>query len=76
MARTIIDIDDEKLARAQRALRTTTKRETVNAALELAAAVDARKRTELLEEFRDLLNRMNVDLIEHDEIEDHAGGVA
>jgi Arc/MetJ family transcription regulator len=76
MARTIIDIDDEKLARAQRALRTTTKRETVNAALELAAAVDARKRTELLEEFRDLLNRMNVDLIEHDEIEDHAGGAA
>jgi Arc/MetJ family transcription regulator len=76
MARTIIDIDDDKLARAQRALRTTTKRETVNAALELAAAVDARKRTELLEEFRDLLNRMNVDLIEHDEIEDHAGGAA
>jgi Arc/MetJ family transcription regulator len=76
MARTIIDIDDEKLARAQRALRTTTKRETVNAALELAAAVDARKRTELLEEFRDLLNRMNVDLIEHDEIEDHAVGAA
>jgi Arc/MetJ family transcription regulator len=76
MARTIIDIDDEKLVRAQRALRTTTKRETVNAALELAAAVDARKRTELLEEFRDLLNRMNVDLIEHDEIEDHAGGAA
>ena len=76
MARTIIDIDDEKLARAQRALRTTTKRETVNAALELAAAVDARKRTELLEEFRDLLGRMDVDLIEHDEIEDHAGGVA
>lgn len=48
----------------------------MNAALELAAAVDARKRTELLEEFRDLLNRMNVDLIEHDEIEDHAGGAA
>jgi Arc/MetJ family transcription regulator len=76
MARTIIDIDDEKLARAQRALRTTTKRETVNAALELAAAVDARKRAELLEEFRDLLDRMDVDLIEHDEIDDHAGGAA
>jgi Arc/MetJ family transcription regulator len=34
MTRTIIDIDDEKLARAQRALRTTTKRDTVNAALD------------------------------------------
>jgi Arc/MetJ family transcription regulator len=76
MARTIIDIDDEKLARAQRALRTTTKRDTVNAALELAAAVDARKRTELLEEFRDLLDRLDVGLIEQDEIDDHAGGAA
>jgi Arc/MetJ family transcription regulator len=75
MARTIIDIDDEKLARAQRALRTPTKRDTVNAALELAAAVDARKRSELLEEFRDLLGRLDVDLIEQDEIDDH-GGVA
>jgi Arc/MetJ family transcription regulator len=73
MARTIIDIDDEKLARAQRALRTTTKRDTVNAALELAAAVDARKRSELLEEFRDLLDRLDVDLIEQDEIDDHGG---
>jgi Arc/MetJ family transcription regulator len=76
MARTIIDIDDEKLARAQRALRTTTKRDTVNAALELAAAVDARKRTELLEEFRDLLERLDVDLIEQDERDDHAGDAA
>ena len=76
MARTLIDIDDEKLARAQRALRTTTKRDTVNAALELAAAVDARKRTELLDEFRDLLGRLDVALIEQDETDDHAGGAA
>jgi Arc/MetJ family transcription regulator len=76
MARTIIDIDDEKLARAQRALRTTTKRDTVNAALDLAAAVDAGKRTELLEEFRDLLDRLDVDLIERDETDDHAGDAA
>jgi Arc/MetJ family transcription regulator len=76
MARTIIDIDDEKLARAQRALRTTTKRDTVNAALDLAAAVDAGKRTELLEEFRDLLDRLDVDLIEKEETDDHAGDAA
>jgi Arc/MetJ family transcription regulator len=76
MARTIIDIDDEKLARAQRALRTTTKRDTVNAALELAAAVEAAKRAALLEEFRDLLDRLDVDLIEQDEMDDHAGDAA
>ncbi len=76
MARTIIDIDDEKLARAQRALRTTTKRETVNAALELAAAVDADRRAGLLESFRDLLERLDVDSIEQDEIDDRSGNAA
>lgn len=76
MARTIIDIDEEMLARAQRALRTSTKRETVNAALELAAAVDADKRTQLLDSFRELLGRLDVDLIERDEDDDHAGHAA
>ncbi|GAB3810358.1 type II toxin-antitoxin system VapB family antitoxin [Micromonospora zhanjiangensis] len=76
MARTIIDIDDEKLARAQRALRTSTKRETVNAALELAAAVDADRRSELLESFRELLGRLDTDLIEQDERDDHRGHAA
>jgi Arc/MetJ family transcription regulator len=72
MARTIIDIDDEKLARAQRALHTTTKRDTVNAALELAAAIDAQQRASALESFRDLLGRLDLDLIEQDEGDDHA----
>jgi Arc/MetJ family transcription regulator len=76
MARTIIDIDDEKLARAQRALRTTTKRETVNAALDLAAAVDADRRATILESFRDLLGRLDTDLIEQDEFDDHSGSAA
>ena len=76
MARTLIDIDDEKLARAQRALRTTTKRETVNAALDLAAAIEAGKRTQALEEFRDLLDRLDVDGIEQDEIDDHTSDAA
>jgi Arc/MetJ family transcription regulator len=72
MARTIIDIDDEKLQRAQRALRTSTKRETVNAALELAAAVEADKRDRLLDSFRSLLDRLDVDAIDRDERDDHA----
>jgi Arc/MetJ family transcription regulator len=76
MARTIIDIDEEKLARAQRALRTSTKRETVNAALELAAAVDADKRAQVLDSFRDLLGRMEIDRIEQDEEDDHSGHAA
>ncbi|HEV8568728.1 MAG TPA: type II toxin-antitoxin system VapB family antitoxin [Actinoplanes sp.] len=74
MVRTIIDIDDEKLARAQRALRTTTKRDTVNAALELAAAVEAGRRSQVLEKFMDLLDRLDVDVIEQDEIADRRGG--
>ncbi|MFY1695642.1 type II toxin-antitoxin system VapB family antitoxin [Solwaraspora sp. WMMA2101] len=71
MSRTVIDVDDEMLLRAQRALRTTTKRDTVNAALELAAAVDANRRAELLESFRELLGRLDVDLIEQDEADGH-----
>ena len=76
MARTIIDIDEEKLVRAQRALRTSTKRETVNAALELAAAIDADKRAQALASFRDLLDRLDTDLIEQDEVNDHTDHAA
>ena len=76
MARTVIDVDDEMLARAQRALRTTTKRDTINAALELAAAVDADRRAGLLESFRDLLGRLDVESIERDEDDDHLGQLA
>ena len=68
----MIDIDDAMLARAQRALRTTTKRETVNAALELAAAVAAERRAALIASLQDLLGRLDVELIETDEAEDHA----
>jgi hypothetical protein len=64
MARTVVDIDVEMLARAQRSLGTGTKRETVNAALELAAAVDADWRAQVLESFRALLDRLDTDVIE------------
>jgi Arc/MetJ family transcription regulator len=76
VARTIIDIDEQKLARAQRALRTTTKRDTVNAALELAAAVDAERRAHALESFRDLVGRLDTTMLEQEEIDDHASDVA
>ncbi|MQA26354.1 MAG: DUF2191 domain-containing protein [Micromonosporaceae bacterium] len=72
MSRTIIDVNDEMLARAQRALRTSTKRDTVNSALEVAAAVDADRRARLLDSFRDLLDRLDVKSLEQDEAA-HAG---
>ena len=44
MAKTLIDVDEEYLAAAQEALHTTTKRDTVNAALREVAALAARRR--------------------------------
>ena len=70
-----MDIDDEMLSRAQRALRTATKQDTVNAALELAAAVDADRRAQLLESFRRLLDQLDVGMIEQDEVNDHVDGI-
>jgi hypothetical protein len=76
MSRTVIDIDEEMLTRAQRSLGTSTKRDTVNAALELAAAIDADRRARVLESFRSLLERLDVDVIEQEEADDHSGQVA
>jgi Arc/MetJ family transcription regulator len=44
MAKTLIEIDDEYLVAAQQALGTTTKKDTVNAALREVAALAARRR--------------------------------
>lgn len=44
MTKTLIDIDDDELARAQQALRTVTKKDTVNRALSEATALAARRR--------------------------------
>jgi Arc/MetJ family transcription regulator len=44
MTKTLIEIDDEYLAAAQQALGTTTKKDTVNAALREVAALAARRR--------------------------------
>jgi Arc/MetJ family transcription regulator len=44
MTKTLIDIDDEYLAAAQQVLGTTTKKDTVNAALREVAALAARRR--------------------------------
>jgi len=44
MAKTLIDVDEEMLAAAQEALGTSTKKDTVNAALRAVAALAARRR--------------------------------
>ena len=44
MTKTLIEIDDEYLAAAQQALGTSTKKDTVNAALREVAALAARRR--------------------------------
>ncbi len=44
MAKTLIEIDEQYLAAAQRELGTTTKKDTVNAALREVAALAARRR--------------------------------
>ncbi len=44
MTKTLIDIDDRALEQAQSALGTTTKKDTVNQALSMVAALAARRR--------------------------------
>lgn len=43
MTKTLIDIDGEALEQAQRVLLTTTKKDTVNAALRTVVALEARR---------------------------------
>jgi Arc/MetJ family transcription regulator len=44
MTKTLIDVDDEQLAAAQKVLKTKTKRDTINAALRQVTALAARRR--------------------------------
>lgn len=48
MSKTLVDIDDEMLAFAQRQLGTKTKRETINRALTIAAGASAADRSRAL----------------------------
>jgi Arc/MetJ family transcription regulator len=61
--KTLVDIDEESLAAAQRELKTATKRDTVNQALAAVAAAGARRRD--LERLRngDLPDLANADVM-------------
>lgn len=56
ITRTLVDIDDGLLARAAAKLGTATKKDTVNRALELAAAEDEADR-QTQQRFRDFARR-------------------
>jgi Arc/MetJ family transcription regulator len=64
MSRTLIDVDDDALARAASVLGTTTKVETVNRALQMVA--DSADRRAGRGRFDDLLDRIGDRLAETD----------
>lgn len=72
MSKTLIDIDDDILAKASSALGTSTKKETVNQALALAAAASPEIRRAALAKLRELADRLDLDLIDELEQADHA----
>ncbi|MEU3333992.1 type II toxin-antitoxin system VapB family antitoxin [Streptomyces sp. NPDC002144] len=53
MSRTLVDIDDDMLAFAQQQLGTKTKRDTINRALTIAAAISADDRARALRWLQD-----------------------
>jgi Arc/MetJ family transcription regulator len=53
MSKTVVDIDDEMLTLAQQQLGTKTKRETINRALTIAAAISADDRARALRWLQD-----------------------
>ncbi|MGW2375960.1 MULTISPECIES: type II toxin-antitoxin system VapB family antitoxin [Kitasatospora] len=59
MSRTVIDLDDEALADAARFLGTTTKKDTVNAALREIA--DRRRRAAALARMREMVAEGKID---------------
>lgn len=72
MAKTIIDVDDTMLERASAALGTTTKKDTVNQALALAAAATPDVRAAAAARLRELAVRLDLEVIDALEAADHA----
>lgn len=71
MSKTIIDIDDEMLKRASEALGTSTKKDTVNRALAIAAAATPDVRATAAARLRQLAGRLDLELIHDLERADH-----
>ncbi|MEU9533021.1 type II toxin-antitoxin system VapB family antitoxin [Streptomyces sp. NPDC048213] len=68
MSRTLVDVDDQMLAFAQQQLGTATKRETINRALTIAAAVSADDRARALRWLQDNADQfLDFDVLEERE---------
>ncbi|MFE5493924.1 type II toxin-antitoxin system VapB family antitoxin [Streptomyces virginiae] len=74
MSRTVIDLDDDALAEAAQLLGTTTKKDTVNAALREVA--DRRRRAAAIERMRQMVDGGEIDFaaIGHDDADGPADG--
>ncbi|GAT80395.1 hypothetical protein STXM2123_1096 [Streptomyces sp. F-3] len=70
----MIDLDDEALAEAARLLGTTTKKDTVNAALREVA--DRRRRAAAVERMRQMVAAGEIDLAAIEETEEPRPGVS
>jgi Arc/MetJ family transcription regulator len=71
MSRTVIDLDDEALKDAARHLGTTTKKDTVNAALREIA--DRRRRAAAVERMRQMVASGEIDFSAIDHTTEHTG---
>lgn len=68
MSKTLVDVDDQMLALAQQQLGTSTKRETINRALTIAAAVRADDRARALRWLQDNADQfLDFDILEERE---------
>ncbi|MEU9357011.1 type II toxin-antitoxin system VapB family antitoxin [Streptomyces sp. NPDC048301] len=68
MTKTLVDVDDRMLAFAQQQLGTSTKRETINRALTIAAAVSADDRARALRWLQDNADQfLDFDILEERE---------
>ncbi|MFH8754637.1 type II toxin-antitoxin system VapB family antitoxin [Streptomyces atroolivaceus] len=68
MTKTLVDVDDHMLAFAQQQLGTSTKRETINRALTIAAAVSADDRARALRWLQDNADQfLDFDVLEERE---------
>lgn len=68
MSKTLVDVDDQMLAFAQQQLGTATKRETINRALTIAAAISADDRARALRWLQDNADRfLDFDVLEERE---------
>uniref|UniRef100_A0AAU2VWY8 Type II toxin-antitoxin system VapB family antitoxin n=1 Tax=Streptomyces sp. NBC_00008 TaxID=2903610 RepID=A0AAU2VWY8_9ACTN len=68
MSKTLVDVDDQMLAFAQQQLGTSTKRETINRALTIAASVSADDRARALRWLQDNADQfLDFDVLEERE---------